>query len=171
MAKSNSPITIKGNPVTATGEIVKEGELFPSFKLTGNEMADVTNAAIQGKVAVISVAPSLDTPTCSISNKKFNNELPQLSPDIIILTVTRDLPFAQKRWCGAEGATRVITASDYKYRNFGEATGTLWKETELLCRAVFVVNKAGKTTYVDYIPEIADEPDYEAVTAAVKAAL
>jgi thiol peroxidase len=171
MAKSNSPITIHGKAITVAGEIVKEGELFPSFKLTGNDMADITNAAIQGKIAVISVVPSLDTQTCSISNKKFNNELPLLSPDVVILTVSRDLPFAQKRWCGAEGASKLITASDYKYRNFAEATGTLWKETELLCRAVFVVNKSGKTTYVDYIPEISNEPDYEAVGAAVKAVI
>ena len=171
MSKSNSPITVQGNNITVTGEIVKEGELFPSFKLTGNDMSDLTNAGIQGKVAVISVVPSLDTPTCSISTKKFNNELSLLSPDIMVLTVSRDLPFAQKRWCGAEGATKVVTASDYKYRDFAEATGTHWKETELLCRAVFVVNKSGKTTYVDYISEISAEPDYEAVTAAVKAAL
>lgn len=171
MPKNNSPITIHGKPLTALGEVVKEGELFPSFKLTGNDMGDVTNSSIQGKVAVIFVVPSLDTPTCSISTKQFNNQLPSLSPDVTILTVSRDLPFAQKRWCGAEGATKVVTASDYKYRNFGEATGTLWQETELLCRAVFVVNKAGKTIYVDYVSEISSEPDYEAVTAAVKAVL
>ena len=171
MSKSNSPITIHGNAITVSGELVKEGELFPSFKLIGNDMADLTNAAIQGKVAVISVVPSLDTPTCSISTKKFNSEVQMLSPDTLILTVSRDLPFAQKRWCAAEGVSKVITASDHKYRNFAEATGTLWKETELLCRAVFVVNKSGKTTYVDYISEISAEPDYEAVTAAVKAAL
>jgi thiol peroxidase len=171
MAKTNSSITLGGKPITVAGEIVKEGELFPSFKLTANDMSDLNNSFIQGKVAVISVLPSLDTPICSISTKKFNSEASGISPDVIILTVSRDLPFAQKRWCGAEGATKVVTASDYKYRNFAEATGTLWKDSELLCRAVFVVNKAGKTTYVDYIPEIGDEPDYEAVTAAVKAAL
>lgn len=171
MPKSNSSITMHGDSITVLGEAVREGELFPSFKLTGNDLHDVTNSLIQNKVAVISVVPSLDTPVCSISNKKFNDETSRLSPDVLILTVSRDLPFAQKRWCEASQAGRIVTASDYKYRKFGEATGTLWKETELLCRAVFIVNRAGKVTYVDYISEITNEPNYEVIASAVKAAL
>jgi thiol peroxidase len=171
MSKTNSGIVMKGSPINVSGELVREGELFPSFKLSANDLSDLTNVHIQGKVAVISVVPSLDTPVCSVSTKKFNESVTALSPDVTVLVVSRDLPFAQSRWCGAEGVKKVTTASDFKYRSFGEATGTLWTDTELLCRAVFVVNKSGKTTYVDYVSEIAEEPDYDAVTAAVKAAL
>jgi thiol peroxidase len=171
MGKTNSGITLQGKAITVRGETLKEGELFPSFKLVGNDMQDFTNSNIQGKVCVVSVVPSLDTPVCSVSTKRFNEDLTKLSADVMVLTVSRDLPFAQKRWCGAEGVNNVTTASDYKYRSFGEATGTLWSESELLARAVFVVDKSGRTTFVDYIPEIGQEPDYATVLEAVKRAL
>ncbi len=171
MGKTNTGITAGGKLVAVGGEPLKEGEPFPRFKLTGNDMSDVTNEKFQGKVLVVSAVPSLDTSVCSTSARTFNEGVAKLSPDVAVLTVSRDLPFAQKRWCGAEGIAKVVTASDYKYRNFGEATGTLWKSDELLTRAVFVVGKDGKITYVDYIPEISKEPDYAAVEAAVKAAL
>lgn len=171
MSKSNSEITIKGKPIEVGGRIVKEGDIFPLFKLTDNDMSDLTNEKFKNKILVVAAVPSLDTAVCSTEARTFNEEITKISPDVVVLTVSRDLPFAQKRWCAAEGVDHVITASDYKYRTFADATGTLWKDAELLIRAVFVVDKTGKTTYVEYVPEIAQEPSYEAVAAAVKAVL
>jgi len=168
MGTSNANITLQGNPVVIVGNPLSVGASFPSFKLVGNDMKDYLSERIQGRPTVISVVPSLDTEVCSISTKRFNTEVTKLSKEILVLTVSRDLPFAQKRWCGAEGVDQVTTVSDYKYRSFGEATGTLWKDAELLARAVFVVDKAGVISYVDYVPEISLEPDYEGVIAAVK---
>lgn len=169
MAGTNRTITLNGNAIAVRGEEVREGELFPSFCLTGVDMKDVTNQEVQGKVAVFLTVPSLDTPVCSVEAKKFNDEVCSLSEKVAVVVVSRDLPFAQKRWCGAEGATRVKTASDYKLRTFGEATGTDWSDAGLLARAVFVTDTTGKVRYVEYVPEIAQEPNYEAAKAAVKA--
>jgi thioredoxin-dependent peroxiredoxin len=171
VGKTNSGTTIHGKPIQVGGEALKEGQMFPPFKLTANDMSDVTNSNYQGKVLVIAAVPSLDTSVCSKESKELNQTMTAISPDVEVLVVSRDLPFAQKRWCGHEGASKVRTLSDYKYRSFAEPTGTHWKDTDLLSRAVFVVGRDGKIKYVDYIPELSHEPDYAAVEAAVKAAL
>jgi len=168
MNTSNQNITFKGNKVSVTGRELHEGDALPEFKLTGVDMSDVTNATFSGKVLVLSVVPSLDTPVCAIQTKRFNQEAGSLSDDVVILTVSVDLPFAQKRWCGAEGVDNVMTASDYKYRSFGENFGTYINELGLLCRAVFVVDQHDKLAYVEYVQEVTSEPDYSAALATVK---
>ena len=131
-------------------------------------MADITYDAYKGEVLVISVVPSLDTPTCSLQTKRFNKEVTTFGDHVKVLTVSMDLPFAQNRWCGAEGVSNVKTASDYKYRGFGEAYGVLMSEMGLLARAVFVINKSGKVVYVDYVTEMSAEPNYDEVISSVK---
>lgn len=171
MSKSNDKITMKGNPLTVAGRCVEEGGTAPQFKLTGADMSDVTNATFTGKVVVLVSIPSIDTPVCAIETKRFNQEAAALSSDVIIASVSRDLPFALKRWCGAEGVERVVPLSDYKYRTFGEAFGVDLPDLGLLARALFVINKSGKVVYVDYVSEVASEPDYAAALSAIKAAV
>ena len=171
MAKSNERITMRGNPLKVEGTCLEEGMALPQFTLTGNDMSDVTNTAFSGKVVILVSVPSLDTPVCAIETKRFNQEAGALSDDVAIVVVSRDLPFAQKRWCGAEGVSNVKTLSDYKYRTFGKAFGVELPDLALLARAVFVADKSGKVTHVDYVSEVAEEPDYAAVLAAVKRCL
>ena len=167
--KTNKNILFKGNPTPVTGREIKEGDKLPKFKLTGNDLADVTSDQFAGKRLIISVVPSLDTPTCHIQTKHFNQVAESLGADVAILTVSLDLPFAQKRWCGAEGVTRVKTASDYKYHAFGEDFGVFWQGPALLARAVFVADSSGIVRHVEYVQDLSKEPDYDAALAAVKA--
>lgn len=171
MAKNNETITMKGNPLKVEGKCIEEGMVAPDFTLTGLDMADVTKSTYAGKVMVIVAVPSLDTPVCAIETKRFNSEATALGGDVVVLAVSRDLPFAMKRWCGAEGVDRVVALSDHKHRSFGKSYGVELPDLGLLARAVFVVDKAGKVTHVDYVTEIAEEPDYAAVIAAVKRSL
>ena len=167
MAKSNENMTFKGSPMTVTGNQLSEGDMLPQFVLTGTEMQEITNAEFSGKVLIVSVAPSLDTPVCQLQTKRFNQEASKMSDQIAVLTVSRDLPFAQKRWCGAEGVEQVVCASDYKHRTFGQAFGVDAEDIGLLCRAVFVADKDGKLTYVDYVTELSEEPNYQEVLDSV----
>jgi thiol peroxidase len=162
---------MKGNPLKVEGKCLEEGASLPQFKLTANDMSDVTNATYSGKVVVVVAVPSLDTPVCAMETRRFNQEAASLSNDVAVLVVSRDLPFAQKRWCGAEGISKVTTLSDHKYRTFGRAFGVELPDLGLLARAVFVADKSGKVVYVDYVSEIAAEPDYAAALQAVKKAL
>jgi thiol peroxidase len=168
MGTSNSSITFKGDPLTVSGTELQVGEVVPDFNVVGGDMSEITLGAFQGKVLIILSVPSLDTPVCAIEAKRFNEEAAKLAKDVSILVVSRDLPFAQQRWCGAEGVERLICASDYKQRTFGKAFGTDIEAMGLLARAVFVVGKDGKLAHVDYVPEIAEETDYEAALAAVR---
>jgi thiol peroxidase len=170
MAITNENITFQGNKLNVIGEPVKIGELLPKFQLTGVDMKDVSNETFQGKVLVIAAIPSVDTPVCAIETKRFNEEASKLSSDVVVLAVSMDLPFAQKRWCAAEGVERVVTASDYKYRTFGEGFGVLIKEMGLHARAIFVADRSGRVKHVEYVSDITQEPDYSAVLAAIKAA-
>jgi len=134
-------------------------------------LADIDSATFHGRVRVLSVAPSLDTSVCAAQTRRFNQEAVNLSEDVVILSVSLDLPFALARFCGAEGIERVLTASDYKYRTFGEAYGLYIRELGLLTRAVFVIGRDDKVVHAEYVPEVTDEPDYAAALAAVKEAL
>lgn len=171
MSKSNEKITMKGNPLKVEGRCVEEGAPAPAFKLTGTDMADVTNAAFAGKVVVLLSIPSIDTPVCAMETKRFNQEVSTLSGDVVVVGVSRDLPFALKRWCGAEGVSRVIALSDYKYRSFGKEFGVELPDLSLLARAVFVIDKNGKVVHVEYVTEVANEPDYAEALKAVKSSL
>lgn len=171
MTERNGEITFKGNPLTLIGPKLKVGSEAPHFTLTANDLSDLRCDAYRGKIVVLSVVPSLDTPVCAVQTRTFNQQATRLEKDVVVLTVSMDLPFAQKRFCGAEGIDRVVTASDYKYRTFGEAFGVLIKELGLLARAVFVLDRRGKVVYAEYVPEVTHEPDYEKALAAVKAAM
>ncbi len=168
MAKSNEKITFKGAPIPVSGREVHEGDSAPDFRLTGMDLNDVDLNSFKGKTVVIAAVPSLDTGVCDTEIKRFNTEMEKLSKDVLVLTVSRDLPFAQKRWCGTEGVNNVTVASDYKYRVFGKAFGCELETLGLLTRAVFVVDKQGKVRYVEYVSEVTQEPDYNAVLNKVR---
>lgn len=171
MNKTNTNVTFKGNKLTLAGRALKEGETLPPFTLTAQDLSDLRSDSYQGKVMVICSVPSLDTPVCSTEMKRFNQAAHNLTDDLVVLTVSMDLPFAQKRWCGAEGVQHVQTGSDYKYRSFGKAFGVQIEEWGLLGRAVFVVNPQGKIAHLEYVQDVSNEPDYDAALASVNALL
>jgi len=157
--------------MTLLGPEIKVGDQAPHFNQVGNDLADIECESFHGKVRVLSVAPSIDTPVCATQTRTFNKEAAGLAEDVVIVSVSLDLPFALKRFCGAEGIDRVLTGSDYKYRAFGKAYGVYIRELGLLARAVFVVNREGKVVHAEYVPEVTSEPDYAGALKAVRAAL
>jgi thioredoxin-dependent peroxiredoxin len=161
-------VTMKGKPVTLTGTPVNVGQKSPDFEVVANDLSTVKLSSFAGKTCIIASVPSLDTSVCDIETRRFNEEAGKLGGDVVVLTISMDLPFAQKRWCGAAGIKNVVTLSDYRDASFGKAYGVLIKELRLLARAVFVVDKAGVVRYVQIVPEIATEPDYNAVLKAVR---
>lgn len=160
--------TVKGNPLTLIGSQLKVGDHAPDFKVNKDLTTQVTLADYAGKVKLISVVPSLDTGVCDAQTRRFNEEAAALGDNVVILTLSVDLPFAQARWCGAAGVDKVITLSDYKDVSFGEAYGVLIKELRLLMRSIFVIDSNNKVQYVEYLKEMTEHPDYEAAIAAVK---
>ena len=159
-------ITFKGNPVTLIGPEVKVGDEANNFTVVDNQLNPVTLKDFSG-IKLISVVPSLDTPVCDAQTRRFNAEAANLNANI--LTISADLPFAQKRWCGAAGIDKVITLSDYQSMSFGEAFGTHIKGLRLEARAIFVLNENNEVTYVEYVKEATDHPDYDKAIEAVKA--
>jgi thioredoxin-dependent peroxiredoxin len=160
-------ITFKNNPVTLLGNEVKVGDKAPDFTVLANDLSEVTLNDSKGKVRLISVVPSIDTGVCDAQTRKFNEEATKFD-NVEVLTVSVDLPFAQKRWCGANGIENVQTLSDHRDLSFAEAYGVHIQELRLLARAVFVVNSNDEVTYVEYVSEATDHPDYEAAVEAVK---
>lgn len=163
-----SVATFKGNPLTLVGPELKVGDTAPDFRLNKNLLEEATLQDFAGKIKLISVVPSLDTGVCDAQTRRFNEEAAGLGDDVVILTVSCDLPFAQARWCGAAGVDRVVTLSDYKDNSFGKAYGVLIKEFALDQRAVFVVDKENKIRYVEVLKEMSEHPDYDKPVAAVK---
>jgi thioredoxin-dependent peroxiredoxin len=160
-------ITFKNNPVTLLGSEVKVGDKAPDFTVLANDLSEVTLNDSKGKVRLISVVPSIDTGVCDAQTRKFNEEATKFD-NVEVLTISVDLPFAQKRWCGANGIENVQTLSDHHDLSFGEAYGVHIQELRLLARAVFVVNSNDEVTYVEYVSEATDHPDYEAAVDAAK---
>ncbi|MBF0206752.1 MAG: thiol peroxidase [Oligoflexia bacterium] len=160
-------LTVKGNPLTLIGKELKVGEHLPDIELLNNDLNPVRLSHFLGKICIISTVPSLDTPICDLQTKKFNETATRLGNNIIILTVSMDLPFAQKRWCGANNIEKVITLSDHREAALGKAFGILVKELRLLARAIFVIDKEGKISYVQLVKELSHEPDYDAVLKEV----
>ncbi len=171
MEERTGIITFKGNPMTLLGPTLKAGDRAPDFRVVDTALAPVTLADFRGKIKIISAVPSLDTPVCDMETRRFNQEAAQLPEGVVVLTVSLDLPFAQKRWCGAAGVDRVKTLSDYQERSFALAYGVLIKELKLLSRSIFVVDTADTIRYIQHVPEVTNEPDYAAVLAAAKALL
>jgi len=168
MTERSGIVTVGGHPVTLVGQEVKERDVAPDFTVLDNDMQEIRFSSYRGKICVICSVGSLDTATCDVETRRFNTEAGKLSEDVSILTVSMDLPFAQKRWCGTAGIDKVVTLSDHRDADFGNAYGMLVKESRLLARAVFVVDREGIVRYVQLVKEVADEPDYDAAIAAVK---
>jgi len=161
-------VTMRGNPLTLVGNQVNVGDAAPEIILIDNDLNSIRLSSYRGKTCIISSVPSLDTPVCDIETRKFNEEASRLGPQISILTISMDLPFAQKRWCGAAGVDRIQTLSDYRYASFGTAFGVLIKELRLLARAIFLVDPEGIIRYIQLVKEIITEPDYQAIWNALK---
>jgi thiol peroxidase len=168
MEERKGIITMKGQPLTLLGKGLEVGEPAPDFEVLANDLSAVALSSYRGKVCIISSVPSLDTSVCDTMTRRFNEEAGSLGGDVVVLTISMDLPFAQSRWCGAAGVENVQTLSDHRYALFGNAFGVLIKELRLLARAVFVVDKEGVVRYVQIVNELTNEPDYEAVLQAVK---
>ena len=160
-------ITMKGNPLTLVGKELKVGDPAPDFEVLDNDLAPVRLSSFKGKVCVVSAVPSLDTPVCDMETRRFNEEAGKLGAEVRILAISMDLPFAQKRWCGAAGVDKVVTLSDHRDASFGTTYGVLIKELRLLARAVFVLDREGTVRYIQIVKEVTDEPDYNAVLEAV----
>jgi thiol peroxidase len=161
-------VTMKGNPITLIGPELKVGDKAPDFVAIDNDLNPVSFDSFRGKVCILSSVPSLDTPVCDMEARRFNDEAARLGEDVEILTISMDLPFAQKRWCGAAGVDKVHTLSDHRDAAFGLAYGVLIKDLRLLARAVFVVDEDGIIRYAELVNEIASEPNYDSVMKAVK---
>lgn len=162
-------ITFKGNPVTLLGNEVKVGDQAPDFTVLANDLSEVKLSDYKGSVRILSSVPSLDTGVCDVQTRRFNEEAAKLD-GVKVLTISADLPFAQKRWCASSGLEDVITLSDHRDLSFGNAYGVVMKELRLLARAVFVVDSNDKITYVEYVSEGTNHPDYEAAIQAAKEA-
>lgn len=168
MAEREGAVTLKGNPVTLLGNEPKVGDSAPDAELTANDLSPVKISSYKGKVCIISAVPSLDTPVCDMETRRFNTEADKLGDDVVILTISTDLPFAQARWCGAAGVDNVLTLSDHRSGEFGEKYGVMIKGLRILTRALFVLDRDGVIQYIQLVPEVGQEPDYEAVLSAAK---
>ncbi len=168
MEERHGLVTMKGNPLTLTGQPVTVGQAAPDFEVLDNNLKPFTFSTARSGITILSSVPSLDTPVCDLQTRRFNGTADQLGPDVHILTISMDLPFAQKRWCGAAGVEKLQTLSDHRLADFGRNYGLLIKELRLLARAVLVVDRQGLIAHYELVPEIAQEPDYEAALQAVK---
>ena len=159
--------TLKGGPLTLVGPELKAGDNAPEFAAVDTGLKPVTLESTGNGVRIFSVVPSLDTPVCDMQTQRFNKEA-SLLPNVKIYTVSMDLPFAMKRWCGAMGVDKIEMLSDHKTASFGESYGTLIKELRIESRAIFVVDQANKLSYVEYVKEVGDHPNYDAALEAAK---
>jgi len=170
MAEQEGAITFKGDPLTLIGQDVNVGDQAVDFTAIANDLSEKSLSDWSGKVIVLSSVPSLDTSVCSTQTKKFNDAAGELSDNVVILTCSMDLPFAQARWCGQQDAERIVTLSDHRDADFGTKYGLLIKELRLLARAVLVVDTGGRVVYKELVEEMTDEPNYDAALAAVRQA-
>ncbi|MCK9638999.1 MAG: thiol peroxidase [Prolixibacteraceae bacterium] len=167
MKESSVKITFAGNPLTLLGNEIKVGDKAPDFVAVGAGLAPVKLSDFAGKTVVIAAYPSIDTGVCASQNRRFNAEANNLK-DVVVLSISCDLPFAQSRFCAAEGLTNIKTVSDHKDLEFGQKYGFWIKELRLLARGTVVIDKLGVVKFVEYVPEVTHEPDYEAALAVVK---
>lgn len=159
---------MKGSPLTLGGNPVKVGDPAPDFEVLTNDLSPVKLSSFRGKVCLISSVPSLDTSVCDVQTRKFNEQAKALSRNVVVLTISMDLPFAQQRWCGAAGVENVQTLSDHRKAEFGKAFGVLIEQLRLLARAVFIVDAEGIIRYMQIVDELTNEPDYEETIEALK---
>jgi len=164
-------VTSKGNPVTLLGPEIKVGTKAPDFAVLDNKSAIFSSKQVDGKVRIYNVVTSLDTSICDLQTKRFNEEAAGLGENVEILTISVDLPTAQKRWCGAAGIDKVKVLSDHRDLSFGLAYGVVIKELRLLSRSIFIVDKSDTVRYAEYVKEVASHPDYDKALSAVKTLL
>ena len=169
MEKCTGVVTFAGNPIALLGKEVKVGDKAPAFTLLDNALGEKTLADYAGKVKVISVVPSLDTGVCDAQTRWFNQNVSKLGENVVVLTVSVDLPFAQKRWCGAAGIDQVETLSDHRDLSFGENYGFILEGLRLLSRGIVVIDKDDVIRYVEYVPEVTSAVNFDAAEAATKA--
>lgn len=162
-------VTFGGKNLNLYGEVVKVSDKAPDFKAVNNDLSSFDSKENQGKVVVYSVVPSIDTGVCSLQARTFNEEAEKLGDNVIVITVSCDLPFAQKRFCAQEGIKNSISISDYKDHDFGKKYGFLIEDLALLSRGVVIVDKNGKIAYTEYVKEVTNEVNFEAALDAVKA--
>lgn len=167
MKKNTGVITFAGNPLTLLGEMIKPGDKAPDFTVSANDLKPVKLSDYKGKIRIISSVPSVDTGVCAAQTRRFNVEAAKLE-DVVILTVSADLPFALGRFCAAEGIDKVITLSDHKSTDFGLKYGFLIEELRLLARGIVVIDKDDTVRYVEYVKEVTTHPDYDKALKAVK---
>lgn len=160
-------ITLNGNKFSLSGVELKPGFKAPDFTLAANDLSDVSLKDFKERIVILSAVPSLDTPTCSLETARFNKEAGKLGDKVKVLTVSKDLPFAQARWCAAQGVKNLQTLSDYKNTSFAEDYGLLIQGLHLLTRAVFVIDGEGLIKYIQFVKEVSEEPNYNAVLDAV----
>jgi thiol peroxidase len=168
MKERTGIVTFKGKPVTLLGPEIRVGEKAPDFRAVDAGLAPVTLSDFKGKIKVLVSVPSLDTPVCDMETRRFNQEAAKLPGKVALITISLDLPFAQKRWCGSAGVDRVKVLSDYQDRSFAQSYGVLIKELKLLSRSIFVVGADDVVRYVQHVKEIGMEPDYADVLGAVQ---
>ncbi len=164
-------ITLQGNPLTLLGPEIKVGDKAPDFKVNEGLGKLVSLDSYEGKIKVFNVIVSVDTPVCDVQTRRFSKEAENLPDDVEILTVSMDLPFAMSRYCGNAGIEKLRNVSDYQFGSFGENYGALIKENRLLARAIFVVDKDNIVRHAEYVPEVADEPNYDNALEVVKTLL
>ena len=167
MSERTQLVRMKGNPLTLVGNEVRLGDTAPEFEVLNGNLEPVTLSRFRGKVCVIISAPSIDTPVCDREARRFNEEATRLGDDVVVLAISMDLPFAQKRWCAAAGVENIQLLSDHRDAAFGRAFGVLIKELRLLARTVFIVDRAGTVRYIQYVKETTAEPDYDEVLRAL----
>jgi thioredoxin-dependent peroxiredoxin len=168
MEEQKGKVTFLGNPLTLIGKEIKVGDKAPEFQVLDNDLNPVSQSSFQGKIIILASVPSLDTPICDLETRRFNAEAANLGADIQILTISMDLPFAQKRWCGTAGVERIVTLSDHRDASFGTAYGVLIKELRLLARAIFIIDRQDIIRYIQIVKELTEEPDYETVLEFIK---
>jgi thiol peroxidase len=162
----NGLVSLKGKPLTLEGKGVRVGQAAPDAVAVANDMSDRRLSEYRGKTVILSTVPSLETAVCDKETRTFNERASALGPNVVVVTVSMDLPMTQKKWCGAAGIDRVVTLSDYKYRQVGADYGLRIQQTGLLARAVTVIDPKGVVTYQQIVPELASEPNYDAAIAA-----
>ncbi|MCR1899000.1 thiol peroxidase [Irregularibacter muris] len=167
MEKRKDIVTMKGNPMTLLGPEIKPGMRAPDFTLVDRDLNEVTLDDGKGKVRIFSVVPSIDTGVCDAQTRRFNEEAAKLK-EVEIWTISVDLPFAQKRYCDAQGIDQVKLLSDHKYLSFGENYGFAMEEVRLLARGIVVVDRDNKVRYVEHVKEVSTHPDYERALEEVR---
>ena len=170
MAERNDLVTFKGNPLTLNNTPLKVGDSAPDFAVNVTLGKDVTLAESAGKVRILTGAPSIDTGVCQVQLRAFNERVAELGDDVEVWYITRDLPFALQRFCAADGIDNVKVLSDYKDHEFGQKFGVVMQEFALIARSTFVVDRSGTIVYAEVVPEMVDEPNYDAALAAASSA-